>query len=163
MPTTPEARLSLWHAAAQGPAALTRSFCGCSVTGSQCQSGTRDLAVGRLDDLGGFPNCLVPDSRVRVGEGSFGGVEPGGDRGPPLDGDGGAPALVEVADGENTVLVASLGEGVLDFLEELRQPGRRDRGDRLAQRGATGRAWESTARHPVGIQQSSQPASSHVQ
>ncbi len=96
---------------------------------------TRDLVVGHLDDLGGFPNCLVPDSGVRVGEGSFGGVEPGGDRGPPLDGDGGAPALVEVADGEDTVLVASLGEGVLDFLEELRQPGRRDRGDRLTQSG----------------------------
>jgi len=77
------------------------------VTGSQCQSPARDLAVGRLDDLGGFPNCLVSDSGVRVGEGSFGGVEPGGDRGPPLDADGGAPALVEVADGEDTVLVAS--------------------------------------------------------
>jgi hypothetical protein len=89
------------------------------VTSSQCHSVTRDLAVGRLDDLGGFPDCLVPDSRVRVGEGSFGGVEPGGDRGLPLDGDGGAPALVEVADGEDAVLVASLGEGVLDFLEEL--------------------------------------------
>jgi len=35
-----------------------------SVTGSQCQSATRDLAVGRLDDPGGFPNCLVPDSGV---------------------------------------------------------------------------------------------------
>ena len=102
------------------------------MTGSQCQSGTRDLAVGRLDDLGGLPNCLVPHSGVGVGEGLFGGVEPGGDRRPPLDGDGGAPALVEVADGEDAVLVASLGEGVLDFLEELRQPGRRDRGDRLA-------------------------------
>lgn len=74
------------------------------MTGSHCQSATRDLAVGRLDDLGGFPNCLVPDSGVGVGEGSFGGVEPGGDRGPPLDGDGGAPALVEVADGEDIVL-----------------------------------------------------------
>ncbi|MGO9504916.1 MAG: hypothetical protein ACLPUO_25865, partial [Streptosporangiaceae bacterium] len=51
--------------------------------GSQCQSATCDLAVGRLDDLGGFPNCLVPHSGVRAGEGSFGGVEPGGDRGPP--------------------------------------------------------------------------------
>ena len=50
-----------------------------------CQSTTRDLAVGRLDDLGGLPNCLVPDSRVGVGEGSFGGVEPGGDGGPPPD------------------------------------------------------------------------------
>jgi hypothetical protein len=40
-----------------------------------------------------------------------------------------------VADGEDAVLVAGLGEGVLDFLEELRQPGRRDRGDRLAQSG----------------------------
>ena len=105
------------------------------MTGSQCQSGTRDLAVGRLDDLGGFPDGLVPDGGVGVGEGLFGGVEPGGDRGPPLDGDGGAPALVEVADGEDAVLVASLGEGVLDFLEELRQPGRRDLGDRLAQSG----------------------------
>jgi hypothetical protein len=103
------------------------------VTGSQCQSATRDLAVGRLGDLGGFPNCLVPDSRVGVGEGSFGGVEPGGDRWPPLNGDSGTPALVEVADGEDTVLVASLGESVLDFLEELWQPGRCDRGDRLAQ------------------------------
>ena len=85
-------------------------------------------------------------------------MEPGGDRGAPLDGDGGAPALVEVADGEDAVLVAGLGEGVLDFLEELRQPGRRDGGDRLAQSGgATGRAWESTARHPVGTQQSSSP------
>ena len=51
------------------------------MTGSQCQSATRDLAVGRLDDLGGFSNCLVPDSGVGVGEGSFGGVEPGGDQG----------------------------------------------------------------------------------
>jgi hypothetical protein len=66
----------------------------------------RDLAVGRLDDLGGFPDCPVPDSRVGVGEGPFGGVEPGGDRGPPLDGDGGAPALVEVADGEDAVLTS---------------------------------------------------------
>ena len=131
--------------------------------GSQCQSATRDLVVGRLDDLGGFPNCLVPDSGVGVGEGSFGGVEPGGDRGPPLDGDGGAPALVEVADREDTVFVASLGEGVLDFLEELRKPGRRDRGDRLAQSGERqGGPWQSTARHPVGTQQSSQRASSHV-
>ncbi len=70
------------------------------------------LVSRRLDDLGGFSNCLVPDSGVGVGEGSFGSVEPGGDRGPPLDGDGGAPALVEVADGEDTVLVASLSEGV---------------------------------------------------
>jgi hypothetical protein len=79
------------------------------VRGSQCQSATCDLAVGRLDDLGGFPDCLVPDSGVGVGEGSFGGVEPGGDRGPPPEGDGGAPALVEVADGEDTVLVATPG------------------------------------------------------
>ena len=35
-----------------------------------------------LDDLGGFPSCLVPDSGVGVGEGSSGGVEPGGGRGP---------------------------------------------------------------------------------
>lgn len=46
--------------------------------GSRCQSPTRDLAVGCLDDLGGFPNCLVPDSGA--GKGSSGGVEPGGDR-----------------------------------------------------------------------------------
>jgi hypothetical protein len=50
---------------------------GSSVTGSQRQSAARDLAVGRLDDLGGFPDCPVPDSGVRVGEGSFGGAEPG--------------------------------------------------------------------------------------
>src|ERR1700722_20282871 len=36
---------------------------------------------------------------------------------------------------EDTVFVASLGEGVRDFLEELRQPRRRDRGDRRAQSG----------------------------
>jgi hypothetical protein len=36
---------------------------------------TREPAVGCLDDLGGFPNCPVPDSGV--GDGSFGGVEPG--------------------------------------------------------------------------------------
>jgi hypothetical protein len=36
-------------------------------TGSQRQSATRDLAVGRLDDLSGFPDCLVPDIEVRVG------------------------------------------------------------------------------------------------
>jgi hypothetical protein len=83
------------------------------VTGSQCQSATYDLAVSCLDDLGGFADCLVPDSGVGVGEGSFGGVEPGGDRGAPLDGDGGAPSLVEVADGEDAVFVAYLGEGVL--------------------------------------------------
>ena len=103
------------------------------MTGSQRHSATRGLAVARLDDLGRFPDCPVPDSRVGVGEGPFGGVEPGGGRGPPLDGDGGAPALVEVADGEDAVLVAGLGEGVLDVLEELGPPGRRDRGDRLAQ------------------------------
>src|SRR5579863_7655123 len=122
-----------WRTAARaaGDSPSSRS----SVTGSQCQSGTRDLAVGRLDDLGGFPDCLVPDSGVGVGEGSFGGVEPGGDRGPSFDGDGGAPALVEVADGEDAVFLASLGEGVLDFLEEFWQPGRRDCGDRLAQSG----------------------------
>jgi hypothetical protein len=34
------------------------------VTGSQYQSATRDLAVGRLDDLSGFPDGLVPDGRV---------------------------------------------------------------------------------------------------
>ena len=66
----------------------------------------RDLAVGRLDDRSGFADCLVPDSGVGIGQGSFGDVEPGGDRGPPLDGDGGAPALVEVADREDAVLVA---------------------------------------------------------
>jgi hypothetical protein len=105
------------------------------VTSSRCHSATRDLAVGRLDDLGGFPNCQIPDTRVGIGEGSFGGVEPGGDRGPSLYRDGGAPALVEVADGEDAVLVTSLGGGVLDFVEELWQPGRRDRGDRLTQSG----------------------------
>jgi hypothetical protein len=26
-----------------------------------------ELAVGRLDDLGGFPDCLVPDIGVGVG------------------------------------------------------------------------------------------------
>jgi hypothetical protein len=62
-----------------------------------------------LDDLGGFPDCLVPDVGVGVGEGSFGGVESRGYRGAPLDGDGGAPALVEVADGEDAVFVARLG------------------------------------------------------
>lgn len=94
------------------------------MTSSQCQSATCDLAVSCLDDLSSFPHCLIPDSGVGVGEGSFGGMEPGRDRGPPLDGDGCAPALVEVTDGEDAVLVASLGEGVLDLLEELRQPGR---------------------------------------
>ena len=59
------------------------------MTSSQCYSATRDLAVGRLGDLGGFPDCLVPDGGVGIGEGPFGGVEPSGDRGPPLDGDGG--------------------------------------------------------------------------
>jgi hypothetical protein len=98
MPITPEAGLSLQHAAAHSQP-------------------PRDLAVGRLDDLGGFPDCLVPDSGVGVREGLFGGVEPSGDRRPPLDGDGGAPSLVEVADGEDAVLIASLGEGVLDFLQ----------------------------------------------
>ena len=73
-------------ASAAGGSPSSRS----SVTVSQCQSATYDLTVGRLDDLGGFPNGVVPDSGVGVGEGSFGGVEPGGDRGPPLDGDGGA-------------------------------------------------------------------------
>jgi hypothetical protein len=38
------------------------------VTVSQCQAATYDLTVGRLDDLGGFPNCVVPDSGVWVGE-----------------------------------------------------------------------------------------------
>jgi hypothetical protein len=47
-------------------------------------------------------------------------VEPGGDRGTPLDGDGGGPALVEMADGEDAVFVAGLGEGVLDILAEFR-------------------------------------------
>jgi hypothetical protein len=80
-----------------------------SVTGSQCQSATSDLTVGRLDDLGGFPDYLVPDSGVGVGESLFCGVELGGDRGPPFNGDGGASALVEVADGGDAILVASLG------------------------------------------------------
>ena len=56
------------------------------MTSSLHRSATCDLAVGRLDDLGGFPDRLVPDSGVGVGQGSIGGVEPGGDRGPPLDG-----------------------------------------------------------------------------
>jgi len=50
------------------------------VTGSQCHSATRDLAVGRLGDLRGFPDCPVPDRGVGVGEGAFGGVEPAGGR-----------------------------------------------------------------------------------
>ena len=45
-------------------------------------SAARDLAIGRLDDLGGFPDCLVPDSGLGVSEGSFGGVEPVSDLGP---------------------------------------------------------------------------------
>ena len=136
-----------------------------SVTGSQCQSAIRDLAVGRLDDLGGFPDCLVPDSGVRVGEGPFGGVEPGGDQEAAARWRQRRPSAGRRwRMGRTLSSITSLGEGVLDFLEELRQPGRRDLGDRLAQsRGATGRAWGSTARHPRGAQQSSQPASSHVQ
>ncbi len=111
------------------------------MTGSQCQSATYDLAVSRLNDLGGFPDCLVPDSGVGVAEGSFGGMEPGGNRGPPLDGDGGAPALVEVADGEDAVFLASLCEGVLDFLENS---GSRD--------GATvATAWRRAGSDSAGI------------
>ena len=66
------------------------------MTGSQCQSATRDLAVGRLDDLGGLADCLVPDSGAGVGEGSFGGVEPGGHRGPLAQvKDGGCPRRLD--------------------------------------------------------------------
>jgi len=51
-------------------------------------------------------------------------------------------------------------ERVLDFLEELRQPQpRRPPG---AEQGASGRAWESTTRHP-GVLSSHPAASSHVQ
>src|SRR5690242_21618347 len=57
-----------------------------SVTSSQCQSATRDLAVSRLDDLGSFADCLIPDGGVRVGKGLLGGVEPGGNRGPEFPG-----------------------------------------------------------------------------
>jgi hypothetical protein len=53
-------------------------------------------------------------------------MQPGGDRGAALDCDSGAPALVEVADGEDAVFLVGLAEGVLDLLEELRQPGRRN-------------------------------------
>ena len=44
---------------------------------SRCHSATCDLSVGGLDDPGGCPDCPVPDSGTGVGEGSFGGVEPG--------------------------------------------------------------------------------------
>ena len=36
------------------------------MTSSQCHSATRDLAAGRLDNLGGFANCPVSDSGVGV-------------------------------------------------------------------------------------------------
>jgi hypothetical protein len=36
-----------------------------SVTSFQCHSATRDLAVDRLDDLGGFPNCQNPGQAGR--------------------------------------------------------------------------------------------------
>jgi hypothetical protein len=55
------------------------------VTGSQCPSAIRGLAVGRLDDLGGFPDCLVPDSGLGVSKDSFGGVEPVSDQGRAAD------------------------------------------------------------------------------
>jgi hypothetical protein len=32
--------------------------------GSQCQSATRDLAVGRTDDLGGFPDRAAEGYRA---------------------------------------------------------------------------------------------------
>jgi hypothetical protein len=47
--------------------------------------------------------------------------------------------------------------------KELRQPGRRDGGDCLAQSGSDKAGMGIKARHPVGNQQSSQAACSHVQ
>jgi len=78
------------------------------VTHSQRQSATRHLAVGRLDDLGGFPDGPVPDASVGVGEGALGGMQACGYRGTALDRHRGAPALVEVPDREDAVLVAGL-------------------------------------------------------
>jgi hypothetical protein len=42
---------------------------------SQCQSATRDLTVGRLDDLGGFLDGPITDVSVWVGECSFSSVQ----------------------------------------------------------------------------------------
>jgi hypothetical protein len=39
------------------------------------RSATRDLAVGRLEDLGGVVDSPVPDLGVRVGERPLGGMQ----------------------------------------------------------------------------------------
>ena len=58
---------------------------------SHCQSGTRELAVGRLDDFGGVPHGMLPDVSVGVGECALGGVQASGYRGTALDRDGLVP------------------------------------------------------------------------
>ena len=62
-------------AAQLGRAAGGSSTSRSSVTGSQRQSATRDLVVGRLDDLGGFPDGPIPYLGVGVGERTLGGVQ----------------------------------------------------------------------------------------
>jgi len=70
---------------------------------------------------------------VGVGESAFRGVQPCRHGRPPLDRDGSSPALVEVPNREDAVFLIGLAEGVLDVLEELGQPRRRNRSYRLPQ------------------------------
>jgi len=102
------------------------------VTNFQPQSATCDLSVGRLNDLGSVPDSLIAYSRVGIGQSALSGVQPGGYRRTALDGNSGAPALVEVPYGEDTVFLASLTESVLYLLRELRQPGWCDSRNRVA-------------------------------
>jgi hypothetical protein len=104
------------------------------VTHSQRQSATRDLVISRLDDLGGLLDGPFPDDSVGVSECALGGVQARGHRRPALNRDRGTPALIEVPDRENAVLVAGLAESVMDLLEELGQPGGHDGHHRLPQR-----------------------------
>src|SRR6185437_13341066 len=85
-----------------------------SVMPSQRHSATRDLAVGGLDYLGCFPDGPLPYVGVGVGERALGGVQARGHRRPALYRDRGAPALVEVPDREDAVLVAGLAESILN-------------------------------------------------
>src|SRR6266702_3120939 len=96
-----------------------------SLTHSQLHSATRDLVVGRLDDLGRFLDGPLP---------ALSGVQARGHRRPALNRDSGPPALIEVPDREDAVFVAGLAESLLDFLEELGQSRGHDGRHRLPQR-----------------------------
>ena len=128
------AALVLFYALIQRASAARAAPGRSSVMYSQRHSATRDLMVSRLDYLGRFADGPLPDVIVGIRERSLSGMQARGYRGPALYGDRGRPALIEVPDREDAVLVAGLAESVLDFLEELGQPGGHDGRHRLPQR-----------------------------